>query len=114
LASTGLREHKVKGTSVWVGNFFADVDFQVAHTGDCDSVPAQSKSLNVPPNEPGELLVSAASLPNPLGLAGELDLGKIVQLNSGRPWIRTGVHGHLDHERRFWTPPGTQPPRAAQ
>ena len=113
LASTSLQEHKVKGTSVWVGNFFTDVDFQVADTGDCDSLLAQSQSLIVPPNEPGELIVSAASLPNPLGLAGELDSGKILQLNQAGTWIRTGVRGYVDHERRFWTSPGTSPPRAA-
>ena len=107
LASTGLQEHKAKGTSVWVGNFFTDVDFQVTHTGDCDSVPDQSKALIVPPNELGELIVTAASLPSPLGLAGELDSGKIVQLDQTGTWIRTGVRGYVDHERRFWTSPGT-------
>jgi olefin beta-lactone synthetase len=108
LAGAGLQEHKVKGTSVWVGNFFTDVAFQVAHTDDLDPVHALDslQSLIAAPNESGELIVSADFLPDPLGLAGELDSGKIVRLSQGgTTWIRTGVRGHLDHERRFWTPP---------
>jgi hypothetical protein len=107
LASAGLQEHKVKGTSVWVGNFLPDVAFEVAHTNDLDSLHALDslQSLIAAPNESGELIVSADFLPDPLGLAGELDSGKIVRLNQGGTWIRTGVRGHLDHERRFWTSP---------
>lgn len=106
LASAGLQEHEVKGPSVWVGNFFADVGFKVVRTNDVNAVqPGTSlKSLIAAPNEPGELVVSAEFLPDPLGLAGELDSGKIIRLDNGGTWIRTGVRGHVDNEGKFWTP----------
>jgi olefin beta-lactone synthetase len=105
LASAGLQEHEVKGASTWVGNFFTDVGFQVVRTNDSNMVSSGDslKSLITAPNEPGELIVSADFLPDPLGLTGELDSGKIIRLDDGGTWIRTGVRGHVDHERKFWT-----------
>jgi hypothetical protein len=45
--------------------------------------------------------VSGDFLPRPLDLNGDVDISRVAQFESGEQWIKTGLEGSLDDDRKF-------------
>jgi len=101
LAACTLTEYQSVGTARWVGDFFADVKIRI------EPRSSDSNGHATPPNAPalnprsGELLVSGDFLPRPLDLNGDVDVSRLAQFESGEQWIKTGLEGSLDDDRKF-------------
>jgi hypothetical protein len=101
LASCSLNQYQSVGTERWVGDFFADVRIRVeprtsgsnGHVG-----PVNAKTRNT---HAGELLVAGDFLPRPLDLNGEIDVSRLAHFENGEQWIKTGLEGSFDQEKKF-------------
>jgi AMP-binding enzyme len=101
LASCSLNEYQSVGTARWVGEFFADVKIRIeprasesnGHVGPVNATSVDTRS--------GELLISGDFLPRPLDLNGEVDASRLAQFENGEQWIKTGLEGSLEPDRKF-------------
>src|ERR1700678_2057038 len=101
LAACTLTEYQSVGTARWVGEFFADVKIRIEprySDSNGHAEPANATALN---SRSGELLVSGDFLPRPLDLHGDVDVSRLAQFESGEQWIKTGLEGSLDDDRKF-------------
>jgi AMP-binding enzyme len=102
LAAASLAEHRLKGTSTWVGEFFDNVRFGTIATEPDDNSGSLKRIRTLPPEKTGELVVSSDFLPLRLHLDGAIDFSKVIQLSENTFWLKTGVRGHLDTNGKFW------------
>jgi hypothetical protein len=101
LASCSLNEYQSVGTARWVGEFFADVKIRIeprSSDSNGHGEPVKADALNT---RSGELLVSGDFLPRPLDLSGEVDVSRLAQFENGEQWIKTGLEGSLEPDRKF-------------
>jgi hypothetical protein len=101
LAACSLNEYQSVGTSRWVGEFFADVKIRVeprSFESDDHVKPVKESSVKT---RSGELLVSGDFLPRPLDLNGDVDASRLAQFENGEQWIKTGLEGSLDGNKKF-------------
>ena len=101
LAACTLTEYQSVGTARWVGDFFADVKIRIeplSSGSNGHAEPTNAPALN---SRSGELLVSGDFLPRPLDLNGDVDVSRLAQFESGEQWIKTGLEGSLDDDRKF-------------
>jgi hypothetical protein len=101
LASCSLNEYQSVGTARWVGEFFADVKIRVEPRSSESNGHGEAVNPNALTARSGELLVSGDFLPRPLDLNGEIDRSRLAQFENGEQWIKTGLEGSLDQERKF-------------
>jgi hypothetical protein len=101
LAACTLTEYQSVGTARWVGDFFADVKIRIEPLSSGSN--GHAEPTNAPALNPrsGELLVSGDFLPRPLDLNGDVDISRVAQFESGEQWIKTGLEGSLDDDRKF-------------
>jgi hypothetical protein len=101
LAACTLTEYQSVGTARWVGDFFADVKIRIEPLSSGSN--GHAEPTNAPALNPrsGELLVSGDFLPRPLDLNGDVDVSRLAQFESGEQWIKTGLEGSLDDDRKF-------------
>ena len=101
LAACTLTEYQSVGTPRWVGDFFADVKIRIEPLSSGSN--GHAEPTNAPALNPrsGELLVSGDFLPRPLDLNGDVDISRVAQFESGEQWIKTGLEGSLDDDRKF-------------
>jgi hypothetical protein len=101
LAACSLNEYQSVGTARWVGEFFADVKIRIEPRSlESNDHIAPVKDTSVKARS-GELLVSGDFLPRPLDLNGEVDFSRLAQFENGEQWVKTGLEGSLDHDRKF-------------
>jgi hypothetical protein len=101
LASCSLNEYQSVGTARWVGEFYADVKIRVEPRSSDSNGHGQAVSANALNTRSGELLISGDFLPRPLDLNGEVDASRLAQFENEEQWIKTGLEGSLDQERKF-------------
>jgi hypothetical protein len=101
LAACTLTEYQSVGTARWVGEFFADVKIRIEPRYSDSNGHAEPPNAPVLNSRSGELLVSGDFLPRPLDLNGDVDVSRIAQFESGEQWIKTGIEGSLDDDRKF-------------
>jgi hypothetical protein len=101
LASCSLNEYQSVGTARWVGEFYADVKIRVEPRSSNSNGHGQAVSANALNTRSGELLISGDFLPRPLDLNGEVDASRLAQFENEEQWIKTGLEGSLDQERKF-------------
>lgn len=100
LASCSLNEYQSVGTARWVGEFFADVKIRIEPRSSDSNGHGEPVNANELKTRSGELLVSGDFLPRPLDLSGEVDVSRLAQFENGEQWIKTGLEGSLEPDRK--------------
>jgi hypothetical protein len=101
LAACSLNEYQSVGTARWVGEFFADVKIRIEPRSFESNGHVESVKETSVKTRSGELLVSGDFLPRPLDLNGDVDVSRLAEFENGEQWIKTGLEGSLDHDRKF-------------